>query len=319
MTYLFIINPFAGKSTLSDNLRENIQSIEALKNKEVLIFNSEYPGHETVLVNQVMRFLPEEDFFICICAGSGSFHHVLNANLDFNKIKTAIFPCGETNDSLRFFGNKALTHFEDITKIISGSTLYLDYIKTSSGNAFDTISWGYSAKIINFHQKLSFLSIFNPSLLWFIAFFFGIITDKAQRYEISIDNKKYDGHYHEIICANGNTQGGALFLGDDVTPDDGLINFILIPKMNIFSLIKTVLGFYLRNPKLLSKKVLRVTGKTFSVRGKDGKQLQIELDGELKTMPEICGKIITNKLPFVVPKDIAEKYINKKRKADEKK
>ena len=40
---------------------------------------------------------------------------------------------------------------------------------------------------------------------------------------------------------------------------------------------------------------------------------------ELKTMPEICGEIIANKLPFVVPKDIAEKYINKKRKADEKK
>jgi diacylglycerol kinase family enzyme len=312
MTFLFIINPFAANNTLSEKLRENINSIEELKNKNILIFNSEYPGHETVLVNQVMNILQDEDFFIFVCGGKGSFACILDANIDFEKTKITMFPCGATNDNLKIFSRKAIPHFTNIPQLINGTTLHLDYIKTTAGNAFNTVSCGYSSKIIEIHKKFAFFSIFNPSLIWFIAGFFGIVSYKASNFQLTIDDNDYSGYYHEIICANGNTQGGGVFLGKEIKADDGLLNFILIPKMNVFSLIKTVIGFYTHNPKLFNKKVVRFSGKKFSFSKVDkNKKMKVNFDGELKNTSKIDGEIIPNILPFVVPQEIAEKYKQK--------
>lgn len=319
MTYLFIINPFAGNGTLSDQLRDNIHRIEYLKNKEVLIFNSEYPGHETILVNQVMQFLPNEDFFIFVCAGTGSFHYALNADLNFAKIKLTHVACGTTNNDLKVFGNRVISRFTDINELLLGDTLYLDYIKTNCANAINTISCGYSAKIIQIHNHFSFFSTLIPNFSWFFSGFLGIISERVHKYEITIDGIDYSGDYHEIICANGRVQGGALFLGNEITPDDGLLNFILIPQMNIFSLIKTIMGFYFHNPKLFHKKVIRLTGKTFSIKRTDGKQLKINMDSEITPTDYIEGKIIPGKLPFVVPKGVKIKHRIKKGSTNGKK
>jgi diacylglycerol kinase family enzyme len=39
--------------------------------------------------------------------------------------------------------------------------------------------------------------------------------------------------------------------------------------------------------------------------------MKVNFDGELKNTSKIDGKIIPNKLPFVVPQEIAEKYKQK--------
>ena len=71
MKHIFIINPRAGKE--KENISVRVRSyIASRPDLGALVFNTEYVGHETVLVGRLCHIFEDETIRLYICGGSGT-------------------------------------------------------------------------------------------------------------------------------------------------------------------------------------------------------------------------------------------------------
>ena len=91
------------------------------------------------------------------------------------------------------------------------------------------------------------------------------------------DGTRRDARMHDVIVANGQWHGGAMWLAPEARPDDGLFDVVLIGDVNKRDFVTTApkiyKGTYLAHPKV---ELLR--SRTVAVDAPE--RLPIELDGE---------------------------------------
>ena len=91
------------------------------------------------------------------------------------------------------------------------------------------------------------------------------------------DGVRREGPMHDVIVANGQYHGGAMWLAPEAKPDDGLFDVVVIGDITKRDFVTTspkiYRGTYLSHPKveLLRSRTVRVDG---------AERLPIELDGE---------------------------------------
>jgi diacylglycerol kinase (ATP) len=91
------------------------------------------------------------------------------------------------------------------------------------------------------------------------------------------DGTRREALMHDVIVANGQWHGGAMWLAPDARPDDGLFDVVLIGDVTKRDFVSTApkiyKGTYLAHPKV---ELLRASSVTVDA----GERLPIELDGE---------------------------------------
>jgi YegS/Rv2252/BmrU family lipid kinase len=91
------------------------------------------------------------------------------------------------------------------------------------------------------------------------------------------EGERREGRMHDVIVANGQWHGGAMWLAPDASPDDGELDVIVVGDLTkrdfIANAPKLYRGTYLAHPKIESLRSRQV-----SVDGPE--RLPIELDGE---------------------------------------
>src|SRR5204863_8671732 len=92
---------------------------------------------------------------------------------------------------------------------------------------------------------------------------------------VQLDDERREAHMHDVIVANGQWHGGAMWLAPEAKPDDGLFDVILIGDVTKRDFLSTApklyKGTYLAHPKI---ELLR----TRSVSVNAPERLPIELD-----------------------------------------
>jgi diacylglycerol kinase family enzyme len=107
-----------------------------------------------------------------------------------------------------------------------------------------------------------------------------------------------DARMHDVIVANGQWHGGAMWLAPEARPDDGLFDVVLIGDINKRDFVTTApkiyKGTYLEHPKV---ELLRSSTVTVDARGR----LPIELDGEQVGTTPARFEIVPGALRVRVP------------------
>jgi diacylglycerol kinase (ATP) len=107
-----------------------------------------------------------------------------------------------------------------------------------------------------------------------------------------------DARMHDVIVANGQWHGGAMWLAPEARPDDGLFDVVLIGDINKRDFVTTApkiyKGTYLEHPKV---ELLRSGTVTVNARGR----LPIELDGEQVGTTPARFEIVPGALRVRVP------------------
>ncbi len=91
------------------------------------------------------------------------------------------------------------------------------------------------------------------------------------------DGDRREGRMHDVIVANGQWHGGAMWLAPDAQPDDGLFDVVLIGDVTKWDFVTTAPKIY-RGTYLAHPKVDLVRSRTVAVDAPE--RLPIELDGE---------------------------------------
>jgi diacylglycerol kinase family enzyme len=112
------------------------------------------------------------------------------------------------------------------------------------------------------------------------------------------DGIRRDGRMHDVIVANGQWHGGAMWLAPDAQPDDGSFDVVLIGDVNKRDFVTTApkiyKGTYLAHPKV---ELLRA--RTVAVDAPE--RLPIELDGEQVGTTPVRFEVVPRALRLRVP------------------
>jgi diacylglycerol kinase family enzyme len=112
------------------------------------------------------------------------------------------------------------------------------------------------------------------------------------------DGTHREGRMHDVIVANGQYHGGAMWLAPNAKPDDGLFDVVLIGDVTKRDFLTTApkiyKGTYLAHPKV---ELLR----SRSVAVEAPEHLPIELDGEQVGTTPARFEIVPNALRVRVP------------------
>jgi diacylglycerol kinase (ATP) len=115
---------------------------------------------------------------------------------------------------------------------------------------------------------------------------------------VQLDDERREARMHDVIVANGQWHGGAMWLAPEAQPDDGLFDVVLIGDVTKRDFVTTApkiyKGTYLSHPKV---ELLR--SRTVAVEAPE--HLPIELDGEQVGTTPVRFEVVPAALRVRVP------------------
>ncbi len=297
MKHIFIINANLSNMYDSEKIRKQLANREDF---EYLVFNTEYPGHEQALTEQMIDLFQDEKIRLYCCGGSGTFYHMINGIRDLEQTEIAFLPCGISCDILKCFGTDR-RYFHNIDRLIEGEILPLDLIQTEKFRSMNTIAAG--AGVMG-TQKIE--RIRKSSKVWEPLAYSGtglasLLFDRTDDYEIEIDGKDYSGRYKQVFIGNGCCFGGKFYPVPDTKPNDGVLSFLLLHDIKNSILLKVMKNYQMGDIETMRNYADILTGESFRIRSKSGKKIMFNCDGEFESEEVLEGKVEKQKLKFIVP------------------
>ena len=235
---------------------------------------SERPGHLIELAAST-----DADLVVAV-GGDGTLNEVVNGLMERDERPVvATIPLGTGMDFVRTYGIP--TRFDDAVDVAARGgerTIDVGRVDHTRGVRYfaNVGSVGMSAAVA---QRANGMS---KALGGKATFFYALtrVFLEWQNTPISVeleDGTRRDARMHDVIVANGQWHGGAMWLAPEARPDDGLFDVVLIGDVNKRDFVTTApkiyKGTYLAHPKV---ELLR--SRTVAVDAPE--RLPIELDGE---------------------------------------
>ena len=117
--------------------------------------------------------------------------------------------------------------------------------------------------------------------------------------------ERREGRMHDVVVANGQYHGGAMWLAPDAQPDDGLFDVLLIGDVTKRDFVTTAPKLY-RGTHVTHPKIEVIRSKVVSVDAPE--RLPIELDGEQLGTTPIRFEIVPGAVRVRVPPRLAMRY-----------
>lgn len=299
--YLFILSKLAaGGRNLptEEEIRKYVKS-----ELDIEIVTTEYKGHTTKIAREFAEKNPGS--VVVACGGDGTLREVAKGIYGTDAY-FSILPCGSGNDFNRTVSN-GHTWRELLKSIDELEATKIDLIDVNGEICLNVWNFGFDADLLieakKIQEKFPFLgeSIY---LLGALKSLFGKISSKLA-YEIKLVNgeiKKGSGKYILGNIANGKYYGGGFNPAPFANIQDGILNFMIVDKMNVFELI-SMIGKYKKGGHIGIKKVYTeevVSGKIKSLEG----ETTGSYDGDPIKFSEVEFKVLKNALNFAAFKEI---------------
>lgn len=305
MTYVFIINPVAGKGGQQDGIAHKIRDFFKDREENFHIYLSKAPG-DSIRFGKEYHIPEGEDVCFVACGGDGTFYEVVNGAFGRPGASFAIFPCGSGNDFIKSVGGKKEDYL-DFEKLVEGETKIFDAIDCNGRVCSNLCNIGLDSIIcdrMNFYKSLPGVSgpmAYNLSTLVTVS----SCAFKKGSFPMSItfeDGEKLEGKFILSVFGNGQVYGGGYHPVPDARLDDGYMDFCSVNETNLLRIAKVIgiykAGEHIGNPKLAD---LLNTRRCTEAHIESPVDLTVCVDGEIFKSKHVDIKIIPASLPFRVP------------------
>ncbi|MGK4567970.1 diacylglycerol/lipid kinase family protein [Flavobacterium sp. 3HN19-14] len=274
MRYIhFIVNPISGKGEGKITKNFLLQYFSAADYKIEVDF-SDYKKHAIGLTEAAVLQKPD---IIVACGGDGTIHEVASVLVN-SEIPLGIIPIG--------FGNglasnlKIEKQIEKAIKIIQrGSPSPIDVGLADGKYFFSNMGMGIDAMIIKKYENLeqrSLSTYMKSSLL-------SIFQYKPSVCHIYFGGKTVKAEPFLLFISNSNEMGYNMSLTPKASLQDGLLDLMVISKVNFFEKLYFGLLVMLRKPHFFSK-YKHFLVKDMSVKYRRKTVIEMQLDGEYYTI-----------------------------------
>jgi diacylglycerol kinase (ATP) len=264
---------------------------------------SERPGHVIELAERAAR---DGATLVVSVGGDGTLNETVNGVVHAGtETDVATIPLGTGMDFVRTHGIP--NRFDDAVRIASSGTVrtidigrvaYREWSGAAGERYFANVgSVGMSAAVAQRANGMS--KVFGGRATFFYAltrvFFEWENTDVSVQLE---DGTHREGRMHDVIVANGQWHGGAMWLAPDAQPDDGLFDVVLIGDITKRDFVTTAPKIY-KGTYLAHPKVDLLRSSAVSVDAPE--RLPIELDGEQVGTTPVRFDVVPGALRIRVP------------------
>jgi len=292
--YYITVNPHGGTKKGSKILSQVLPIFES-ENAEVTVIETEYAGHARDLAMDVD--MTNYDGFCCI-GGDGTMHEAINGLLKRKDKKR--FPLGLITGGT---GNSFMCDMNcqdpiDATKrILSGNRRFIDVLECNSNGdvyyAFNLVGWGMPTDINNLAEKMRWLGTQRYNVATLIE----VMRNSKRFAELKVNGESITDDFAFIIACNTIHVGKGMKMAPKAQLDDGLVDVIIVPKVNRFSLLKLFpklfTGEHINSPELQYKQV-----NSFSIIPKENNKLNI--DGELLGTTPVNVKVLQKEIEILI-------------------
>ena len=263
---------------------------------------SERPEHMIELAERVARRGAE---VVVAVGGDGTLNETINGLMRAGgTTELATIPLGTGMDFVRTYGIP--TRFEDavqtakdgaVRTIDVGRVRYRTWAGDEAERYFGNVSSvGMSAAVARRANGMS--KVLGGRATFFYALVRVFLEWQNTMIDVELDGERRSARMHDVIVANGQFHGGAMWLAPGARPDDGLFDVLLIGDVTKLDFATTAPKLY-RGTHLAHPKVDLERARTVSVDA--GETLPIELDGEQVGTTPVRFDVVPGALRVRVP------------------
>lgn len=296
MKHLFLINPYAGKYDRTQEVREKLRTVLAGREDPWEVAVTQYPGHGVELVRSAAE--RGEPLRVYACGGDGTLNEAVNGAAGYEHVAVTHYPMGSGNDFLRMFGPDAC-RFYDLRELLDGPQAPMDLIECNGRLALNVCSIGFDARIGLGAADFKKLPLVSGTMAYQLSALRTIVQGIHRPYRVEVDGETLPGEAFTLICAcNGRYYGGGFNPSPDAVPDDGLLNFLIIPAVSRFTVLALIRKFARGEAGEIPGVLLR-QGREMKVTC--DRVSMINLDGERMDGAQLTARLSEKKVNFIYP------------------
>lgn len=299
--HIFIINPAAGKSDQTAPVAGLVSELLRRRKEPYEILVTKAPRHATTLVAEAAARNPGRTLRFYACGGDGTLNEVAAGVVGLENAAVAHCPTGSGNDFIKLFGADVY-RFSDLEELLNGEVIELDCIRSDCGLAANVLSVGVDARIAAGMQKYKRLPLLSGSGAYIAATAENLIRGLHQPYGVEIDGKTFDGRYTLILAANGRYYGGGFFPVPEADPADGLLDVLLVRDVSRLTAARVINVYKSGRHAELPDFITYLRAREMTVYSASGKDMEVNLDGEIAHESRVSLRVVPHGLKFIVPK-----------------
>lgn len=295
---IYLINPISGTSK-KDKIRELVEKVTAAKGIEYRVFDTNPTGNYEFLRDHIVK---EKFTDVVILGGDGTVNQITGALRDTG-VQFGIIPVGSGNGLARAAGIPTSMKAA-IDLIFNGTAEQVDAFSVNGEYACMLSGMGFDAQVAHEFAQKTTRGLFTYTQQSIIQFF----KANPYQFEIVLDHFSFFTDAFFISIANSNQFGNNAIIAPQASLSDGLLDIVIVQKMNKAKLPFAILRQMRGNNKvqqlvedMSSKNILYF--QTPSLRINNPKHAPLHIDGEPRDAVEsIQVEIIPQAFLLMKPK-----------------
>ena len=302
MRHIFIINPAAGKSDQSEELRRQIHNLKTEDSVEIYITKCEGDARDKARMEAEIG----DEVRIYACGGDGTANEILTGIAGYKNCAMGIIPLGSGNDFVRAFEPLTKGDFLDVQRMVDGEDRPIDLMECNGHYSMNVMSVGFDAAVAKNVSKFKRWPGVNGSLAYKISVVYCLFTKRKHKVKIVIDGETFEKSEQRTtllaIGGNGKYYGGGFKAAPEAVLDDGYMDFVHAHTLPVLTFVRMI-GKYRKGQHLHNPKLPFITFKRCKkIKFVADAPIDINFDGEIfeEMNPEVT--LLEGALRIIVPK-----------------
>ncbi|MBE6734142.1 MAG: diacylglycerol kinase family lipid kinase [Ruminococcaceae bacterium] len=302
MKHVFIINPVAGKTDRTKEIRDQIHRLKITDPVEIHLTRSQGEAEHIAR----MAAQTGEQMRVYSCGGDGTANEVLTGIAGYNNCALGIIPIGSGNDFVRSLDSYTREDFLSVEDMVNGEEKAIDLLECQGKYSMNVFSVGFDCAVAKNVDRFKKLPHVSGSLAYKMSIVYCLFTKRKHPVKIYLDDKEFEGADYNrttllAVAANGKYYGGGIKAAPISILDDGFIDFVHAPTLSVLKFV-SIVGKYTKGMHIDNPKLPFVTfNRCKKIRFEAGAPIDVNFDGEIFEMenPEIT--LLPKALRIVLP------------------
>ena len=296
MKHLFIVNPTAGGSDKTAEVRAKVEQAFSDSDAEHEIYVTRAPLDATAKVKA--EGATGEHIRVYACGGDGTFNECISGAVGFDNVAVAPFPTGTGNDFCRMFGDEAEL-YRELGALIDGFEHPIDLIHCNNRYSANICSVGIDARIGTSVHNYSKLPLIGGAAGYVVSAVVEMFRGISRHMRITSGDFFADAKYSLVCACNGRFYGGGFNPSLTAMPDDGIMDIFVVKKVNLFQFAALIGRYAKGRADELSRYVTHLRSNSVTIEFDEDNVVNI--DGEAIFTKKAELRIVPKAAKLIVP------------------
>lgn len=301
MKHIFVINPAAGKTNMTEALLPRLHALFVGREEELETYLTTGVGDATRFVKERCAASCGKHLRFYSCGGDGTMNEVLQGLANCANAAMGVVPCGSGNDFVRSFPD---CDFSNLEAQIAAEERPIDLIHFNNQWSANICSAGLDSDVCKKMARYKRLPLVTGSGAYILALISTFFSPMGKQAHIVLDDgRTFDENILILVMSNGGFYGGGWNGAPKFNVEDGLMDLCIVRKINRLRILKVIgkyqKGLHVDDPSLQD---CIIYTRCRSLTIDFDKPTNLNADGEMSESTHVDAAIVPLALPLILPR-----------------